>query len=183
MLKPATDPSANVTMRAAAGTGKTWLLTSRLVSLLLKGAPPGSILAITFTRKAAAEIYRRLSERLLDMASAEESELHQQLVDLGITPTNALLNEARDLFEKLLSTEHELRTTTFHAFCQEILRRFPLEAEVSPGFKLLESTTELEQTAWRALEHEATRDPSGPLARAIDTLLQVSGGVSIARAR
>lgn len=183
MLKLATDPNANVAMRAAAGTGKTWLLTSRLVSLLLKGAPPGSILAITFTRKAAAEIYRRLSERLLDMASADESELHQQLVDLGITPTNALLNEARDLFERLLSSEHELRTTTFHAFCQEILRRFPLEAEVSPGFELLESTTELEQTAWRALEHQATGDPSGPLAVAIDALLQVGGSTfSVRRA-
>ena len=65
MLKSATDPSANVAMRAAAGTGKTWLLTSRLVSLLLRGAPPGSILAITFTRKAAAEIYRRLSKRVV----------------------------------------------------------------------------------------------------------------------
>jgi ATP-dependent helicase/nuclease subunit A len=183
MLKSATDPSANVTIRAAAGTGKTWLLTSRLVSLLLRGVPPGSILAITFTRKAAAEIYRRLSERLLAMASAEETEVCQQLLDLGIDPTNALLSEARDLFERLLSAEHELRTTTFHAFCQEILRRFPLEAEVSPGVELLESTTELEQTAWRALEHEATRNPSGPLALAIDTLLQVSGGAfSVRRA-
>ncbi len=181
MLKSATDPSANVTMRAAAGTGKTWLLTSRLVSLLLRGTSPGSILAITFTRKAAAEIYRRLSERLLAMASAEEAELRQQLVDLGITPTNTLLSEARDLFERLLSAEHELRTTTFHAFCQEILRRFPLEAEVSPGFELLESTAELEQAAWRALEQEATRNPSGPLALAIDTLLQVGGGAFSAR--
>ncbi len=105
------------------------------------------------------------------MASAEG-----QLVDLGITPTKALLSEARDLFERLLSTEHELRTTTFHAFCQEILRRFPLEAEVLPSFELLESTAELEQAAWQALEQEATRDPSGPLALAIDTLLQVGGG-------
>lgn len=110
------------------------------------------------------------------MASAEEAELRQQLVDLGITPTKALLSEARDLFERLLSTEHELRTTTFHAFCQEILRRFPLEAEVLPSFELLESTAELEQAAWQALEQEATRDPSGPLALAIDTLLQVGGG-------
>ncbi|TDJ71571.1 MAG: hypothetical protein E2O38_07520 [Proteobacteria bacterium] len=133
------------------------------------------MLAITFTRKAAAEIYRRLSKRLLAMASAE-GQLEGQLVDLGITPTKALLSEARDLFERLLSTEHELRTTTFHAFCQEILRRFPLEAEVLPSFELLESTAELEQAAWQALEQEATRDPSRPLALAIDTLLQVGGG-------
>lgn len=181
MPDSATDPSANVAMRAAAGTGKTWLLTSRLVSLLLRGVAPGSILAITFTRKAAAEIYRRLSERLLALASADETALRQQLTDLGMTPTSRLLNQARNLFEKLLSAEHELRTTTFHAFCQEMLRRFPLEADVSPDFELLETTVELEQAAWELLEREGTRNPDGPLAQAIDTLLQVGGGASNTR--
>jgi ATP-dependent helicase/nuclease subunit A len=135
-----TSADVNLTVRAAAGTGKTWLLTSRLITLLMQGVPPGSILAITFTRKAAAEIHQRVSQRLLAMVVADERELTHQLETLGLKANTNNLRQARSLFEALLCAEHELRATTFHAFCQDILRRFSLEAEVPPGFELLEST-------------------------------------------
>ncbi len=162
-------------VRAAAGTGKTRLLTTRLIRLLFEGVEPGAILAITFTRKAAAEIYRRVVARLLDMVTADEELLAHELEELDIPVDAHNLRRARTLFEHLLAAEHELRATTFHAFCQEILRRFPLEAGVPPGFELMESTAELERAAWFALEREIHARPQAALAQAIDVLLQACG--------
>ncbi|MFQ6021211.1 MAG: UvrD-helicase domain-containing protein [Acidiferrobacterales bacterium] len=181
MVSHATARHANVAVRAAAGTGKTWLLTSRVISLLLQGVAPGSVLAITFTRKAARDIYRRVTERLLALVTADDTELRDQLTSLGISATDTHLHAARNLFESLLSSEHELRTTTFHAFCQDVLRRFPLEAQIGPGFELVESTLELERAAWGALEQEATASPGGQLSRAVDILLQRCGGIANTR--
>jgi ATP-dependent helicase/nuclease subunit A len=176
-----TSADVNLTVRAAAGTGKTWLLTSRLITLLMQGVPPGSILAITFTRKAAAEIHQRVSQRLLAMVVADERELTHQLETLGLKANTNNLRQARSLFEALLCAEHELRATTFHAFCQDILRRFSLEAEVPPGFELLESTAELEHQAWQALEREATIHPGSDVAQALEILLNDCGGVNNTR--
>ncbi|MCZ6576343.1 MAG: UvrD-helicase domain-containing protein [Gammaproteobacteria bacterium] len=171
----------NITVRAAAGTGKTWLLTSRLIALLLQGVAPGSVLAITFTRKAAAEIYRRVTARLLEMATAEDAQLREALHELGIVVTARTLGRARAMYETLLAADQPLRTTTFHAFCQEILRRFPLESEVPPGFELTESITAWQQAAWRAFERETTVDPAGSLAQALEALLHACGGIANTR--
>lgn len=167
----------NLTVRAAAGTGKTWLLTSRLLRLLLDGVSPGAILAITFTRKAAAQIYRRVVQRSFVMVGAPDAVLAQELQTLGLAGSAEHLRRARTIFEGLLSAEHELRATTFHAFCQDILHRFPLEAGVPPGFELVESTQELERAAWQALERELGVAADAPLAAALETLLQACGGV------
>lgn len=173
-----TDPRANTAVRAAAGTGKTWLLTSRLIALLMQEVAPASILAITFTRKAAAEIQRRVNERVLAMVTADDQQLASELRALGIVSNPRHAQRARALFEKLICADYELRATTFHAFCQDILRRFPLEAAVPPGFELLESTIELEQSAWRALQHEATASPEGPLAKDLELLMRDCGGIN-----
>ncbi len=177
----ATAPENNVVVHAAAGTGKTWLLTSRIVRLMLEGNKPGSILAITFTRKAAGEIYQRVSERLLALASVDHAALTAQLKELGVQPTAALHEKARGLYEDHLGALHTLRATTFHAFCHEILKRFPLEAEVPPGFELLESSTELETSAWLALDRQVTRENNSTIAAAMDILLKECGGVGNAR--
>ena len=176
-LARATAPENNVVVQAAAGTGKTWLLTSRIVRLLLAGVEPGAILAITFTRKAAGEIHERVSERLLALAASDEDKLTKHLDDIGAGGDTATREAARGLYEKHLGAVHGLRTTTFHAFCQEILRRFPLEADVPPGFELVESTDELEQAAWLALDRKAAHENDGVLAEALDTLLKECGGV------
>jgi ATP-dependent helicase/nuclease subunit A len=174
----ATAPENNVVVQAAAGTGKTWLLTSRIIRLLLQGAEPGAILAITFTRKAAGEIHERVTERLLALAAGDEQSLAGQLAVIGAGTDPASRAAARGLYETHLGAIHPLRTTTFHAFCQEILRRFPLEADVPPGFELVESTAELEQAAWLALDRKAARDNEGALATSLDTLLRECGGVT-----
>ena len=181
-IKLATAPSRNIVVQAAAGTGKTWLLTSRLVRLLLAGAAPGSILAITFTRKAAGEIHERVVRKLLDMAGADDATLAGMLEDIGVSPGAGDLERARSLYETLLCAEHELRAMTFHAFCQEVLRRFPLEAEVPPGFELVETTADLETDAWRALMRALTRHGDESPAAEMDLLLRQCGGTYNARA-
>jgi len=174
----ATAPENNVVVHAAAGTGKTWLLTSRIVRLLLAGGEPGSILAITFTRKAAGEIHQRVTERLFALASSDDVELARQLTQVGVEPSPATREAARGLYEKHLDAIHVLRATTFHAFCQEVLRRFPLEADIPPNFELLETTAELEEAAWLALDRKINREKDSELARAMDMLLQEHGSLA-----
>ena len=171
------SPEINATVMASAGTGKTWLLVTRLVRLLLAGAAPDAILAITFTRKAAAEMQSRLAERLLTFASLEDEDLAERLREMDIEPNAAIMDKARRLYESLLQNRQTVRTTTFHAFCQEILLRFPLEADVPPGFELLDSSGALTSAAWATMLAEAGREPEGPLARALERLLNYCGGL------
>ena len=172
------SPQLNATVMASAGTGKTWLLVSRLLRLLLAGARPDGILAITFTRKAAAEMQSRLAERLLQLAGAGPEELAERLRELDITPNAEHMEQARRLYERMLQQRQNVRTTTFHAFCQEVLLRFPLEADVPPGFELLASDGELIDTAWQAMLAEASAQPDGQLAHALQFLLDGCGGLS-----
>lgn len=174
----ASDPQRNITVTASAGSGKTYLLITRLLRLLLADTQPGTILAITFTRKAANEILHRISQRLHSLLSLPEKELQKALHEIGIDPAQPVIARARTLYERLLRSEQPLRITTFHAFCQEILRRFPLEADVPPGFEILESGGLLEKRALDALYSEATLSPDGELAQALEILMQHCGGVT-----
>jgi ATP-dependent helicase/nuclease subunit A len=175
-----TDPGRNAVIQAAAGTGKTWLLTGRIIRLLLEGSPPGSILAITFTRKAAAEMLLRVRQRLYRMACADDAALAGLLQEIGAPASRQTLARARQLYEYLLTAEQELRATTFHAFCQELLGRFPLEAGVAPGFTLAEQTQEFETAAWRALDADLARR-GGELDAALTRLLDGCGGLANTR--
>jgi len=179
MSKPLSpsSPYLNATVMASAGTGKTYLLVTRLVRLLLAGARPDAILAITFTRKAAAEMQTRLAERLYALASLDEKSLADRLREMDIEPEAATLERAWRLYESLLQNRQSVRTTTFHAFCQEILLRFPLEADVPPGFELLDSSTEIAESAWAALLTEAGQEPESPLATHLERLLDYTGGL------
>ncbi|MCI0507593.1 MAG: UvrD-helicase domain-containing protein [Gammaproteobacteria bacterium] len=174
----AIDPQHSATVSASAGTGKTWLLVSRILRLLIEGVQPETILAITFTRKAAAEMQSRLNERLLHFASCNDAELQQQLETIAAPITNASLTNARTLYEQLLFDALAPRVTTFHAFCQDILKRFPFEANVPPGFELVEQTAELESEAWGVLVAEATREPDSECARALEILFDYCGGLA-----
>ena len=161
---------------ASAGTGKTWLLVTRLVRLLVEGVPPDSILAITFTRKAAVEMATRLSDRLYALSSMDVAERAQALSEMGIEASESLLQTVANLYENQLFESRQLRVTTFHAFCQELLRRFPLEADVPAGFEVLDGSRLLEEAAWDALVDEATRSPDSPLAADLEELFQCFNG-------
>jgi len=174
----AADPARNATVHASAGTGKTWLLVTRIVRLLLAGTAPESILAVTFTRKAAAEMQQRVTERLRELAGAAPENLDAMLRQYGITPDDDLRAGAGRLYEALLFNPYSLRATTFHAFCQELLQRFPLEAGVTPGFAISEATGLLEQSAWDALVAETAANPDSPVALALDRLVTGCDGLA-----
>ena len=156
-----------LTVQASAGSGKTYLLVSRLIYLLLLGNNPASILAITFTRKAAAEMNCRLLERLYDISQFDNAQLNAELDSLGIDANPQNLQRAQHLYEELLSGEQQVRITTFHAFCQELLRRFPLEADIPPGFELVERTGEYRDEAWEAIMTEAAQQSTAPTTQAL----------------
>lgn len=175
------DPAVNAVVSASAGTGKTYLLITRLVRLLLRGERPDGLLALTFTRKAAAEMRERLHRQLQQLALLDERALREALEALGVAPDRATLERARGLYEALLFADRPPRITTFHAFCQELLRRFPLEADVPAGYELLETTGIIEQMAWDALCLAATRAPESPPARALETLFASCNGLANTR--
>ncbi|MCG6937090.1 MAG: UvrD-helicase domain-containing protein [Gammaproteobacteria bacterium] len=177
----ACNPALNATVSASAGSGKTWLLITRIVRLLIDGAEPGNIIALTFTRKAAGEMQIRLNQRLFEMAIASDSELEQQLGYIGCDPNEDIRMVARDLYEKLMSSLYPIRIQTFHAFCQDILSRFPLEADIPPGFDLLEDSSLLERQAWQTLfdkagSHSTSDTDNTRLNNALDAIMQFCNG-------
>lgn len=170
-------PHTSAVVNASAGTGKTWLLVSRVIRLLLDGNHAGGILAITFTRKAAAEMQDRLLQRLRLLATCPEEELKKHLTAVGAGLDVKTLAGARRLYETYLHSLEAPRLTTFHAFCQDILKRFPLEAEVPPGFELLDRSRLIEDEALTALYDEISLEPKGTLASAINELIEYSGSI------
>jgi len=152
------DPRQSATVSASAGSGKTWLLVARMIRLLMNGAKPDDILALTFTKKAAAEMAERLRTQLAEFVTCDDDALVAKLATLGLQPNEAIIQRARGLYETLLNHPWPLRSSTFHAFCQELLQRFAFEADIPPGFELLEDDSEAIRMAWSALLTEATGD-------------------------
>jgi ATP-dependent helicase/nuclease subunit A len=135
----AADPRASVWVEASAGTGKTTVLTDRLLRLMLDGTDPGHILCLTFTRAAAAEMANRLDGELANWSTLPTGELVQTLQQLtGEFADEEVIARARRLFALVLDTPGGIKISTIHAFCQTLLRRFPLEAGVSPEFAVIE---------------------------------------------
>ncbi|HSV04766.1 MAG TPA: double-strand break repair helicase AddA [Phenylobacterium sp.] len=138
----AADPSLSVFVTANAGSGKTKTLIDRVTRLLLAGAEPAAILCVTYTKAAAAEMQRRLFEQLGEWSVMAGAELAGRLTDLLgglVDPDDAVrLSQARALFARALETPGGLKIQTIHAFCEKLLRRFPLEAGVSPGFRVMD---------------------------------------------
>src|SRR5262249_42797499 len=135
----AADPRASVWVAASAGTGKTTVLTERLLRLMLDGTDPARGLCLTFTRAAAAEMANRLAGVLAEWATRSDAALAEILTRLtGRYADAALVTRARHLFALVLDTPGGIKISTIHAFCQNLLRRFPLEAGVPPEFVVIE---------------------------------------------
>ncbi len=133
----ASDPGVSAFVSASAGSGKTKLLTDRLLRLMLQGENPARIQCLTFTRAAAAEMALRLQDMLAGWVTIDDGKLDEALKRLDFEPGEALRNAARALFARVLDLPGGMRIGTIHAFCQSLLRRFPLEAELSPHFQLV----------------------------------------------
>jgi len=135
----AAAPDASVWVSASAGTGKTTVLTNRLLALMLGGTDPTRILCLTFTRAGAAEMANRLNDALARWAILPSGALAEELRLLtGSLPDEAIAARARQLFARVLDAPGGVKVATIHAFCQSLLRRFPLEAGVPPEFAVLE---------------------------------------------
>lgn len=148
----ACDPTRSVVVRACAGAGKTWLLTARLARLLLAGAEPQDILAITFTRKAAGEMRERLLELLQAWSGMGDAQLEQELHERGVqAPDAALVERARGLYPRMLAGGRLPAVQTFHSWFGQILRAAPLAFGVTPGFELIQQTDALRDEAFQQL--------------------------------
>jgi len=137
----AAHPHHSAWVAASAGSGKTKVLTDRVLNLLLEGCPPERILCLTFTKAAAAEMANRVRARLGEWAICPEEDLQQSLHNLlGEDPSFEKMSHARKLFGLTLDTPGGLKILTIHSFCQSLLKRFPLEAELSPFFEVADDT-------------------------------------------
>jgi ATP-dependent helicase/nuclease subunit A len=135
----AAHPGWSIWVSANAGSGKTYVLTRRVLRMLLAGVKPESILCLTYTKAAAAEMRRRVAERLGAWAVMDAAELEKELVRTeGDGLTDEMRERARTLFARALETPGGLKIVTIHAFCESVLHRFPLEARVPFDFSVIE---------------------------------------------
>ena len=133
------DATFSAWVSASAGAGKTRVLRDRVLRLLLAGVSPQRVLCLTFTKAAAAEMARRINTELGDWAVLEDEGLSARLAALGgEPPTDDVTRRARQLFARVLEVPGGMKIMTIHAFCQSVLRRFPLEAGVMPHFQVME---------------------------------------------
>ena len=173
----ALDPANTVVIEACAGSGKTWLLVSRIVRLLLDGVRPSEILAITFTRKAAQEMQARLHQWLHLLATADDNDVRKFLRDRAIPESlmgHAILR-ARALFEDFLTDQPGITINTFHGWFLQLLKRAPLAAGAASGTNLAERTSSLIDEAWDVFAQELQRNPESPVAHALNWLFEEYG--------
>jgi ATP-dependent helicase/nuclease subunit A len=177
----AADPAASVWVSANAGTGKTHVLTNRVLRLLLNGTPPARILCLTYTKAAAAEMSKRVFKKLAAWVTAEDEELRNAIEKLTfLHPSPDLISRARTLFTSAIETPGGLKVQTIHAFAERLLQRFPLESGVPPGFRILDDAKkkELVTRAIEATITQATARPKSPLGEALKTVIGYASDAS-----
>ncbi|WP_423415397.1 double-strand break repair helicase AddA [Hyphomicrobium sp. B1] len=171
----ASHPLNSAWVNANAGTGKTHVLTLRVLRLLLAGTRPERILCLTFTKAAAAEMSKRVFDRLAGWVTAEDNVLRKDLTDVTGEPVpDSLMAHARTLFAHAIETPGGLKVQTIHAFAERLLQRFPLEAGVPPDFKILDDVAagDLKADAIEATLTLATSNPNSPLGKALDVIIR-----------
>jgi ATP-dependent helicase/nuclease subunit A len=173
----ASDPAVHAALSASAGTGKTQVLTARVLRLLLKGARPESILCLTFTKAAAAEMANRIGARLAAWVRLKDSELGGDLLALGESNDPVTREYARQLFARVLDCPGGLKIQTIHAFAQGLLAAFPAEAGIVPGFQPIEGRAEQElvRRTLAELMADAEMRGDGALIRDVQTLSRRMG--------
>ena len=174
----AADPGNSVWVSANAGSGKTHVLSQRVVRLLLQGVDPSKILCLTYTRAAAANMSNRVFRDLSAWTLLNDAKLAEAVGTMeGRPPTRERLARARRLFAEALETPGGLKIQTIHAFCEAVLHQFPLEANIAGHFELLDGQMEaaLFAEARREMIAGATDGGSADLAEAFAMVLERGG--------
>ena len=179
----AAHPQESVWVGASAGSGKTKVLTDRMLRLLLPsetgeaGAPPHKILALTFTKAGASEMLLRINKELSAWATLpldrpdKEIDLKRALTKLLKTsPTEQQIQSARRLFAQVIDAPGGLKIMTIHSFCQSLLGRFPIEAGLSPHFTILENAQPLLIKAQDIILKRALTEKGSPLSQALHNI-------------
>ncbi len=172
----ASDPERSAWVSANAGSGKTHVLTQRVIRLLLAGARPSAILCLTYTKAAASEMSNRVFDRLAEWAVLSDDDLSQRISQIeGKRPDRLKLAEARRLFARALETPGGLKIQTIHAFCEALLHQFPLEANVAGHFSVLDdrAAATLLADARRSLLTATTPEDDATLAEAFTYVLNL----------
>lgn len=173
----ASDPASSAWVSANAGSGKTHVLTQRVIRLLLAGCRPSAILCLTYTKAAASEMSSRVFDRLADWATLSNADLSDRITTIeGRVPDLIKLKEARRLFAKALETPGGLKIQTIHAFCEALLHQFPLEANVAGHFSVLDdrAAATLLAEARRTLLTAVSMEADQPLAQALAYVLDIA---------
>ncbi|PYE89098.1 double-strand break repair helicase AddA [Phyllobacterium leguminum] len=178
----AANPRDSVWVSANAGSGKTHVLTERVIRLLLEGTDPSRILCLTYTKAAAAVMQNRVFARLSEWATLSDEALAEKLEQLeGKRPGAARLKIARRLFARALETPGGLKIQTIHAFCEAILHQFPLEANIAGHFELMDDLMQvaLVGDARRQLLENARTEANPELAKAFADVLSAAGEMGL----
>lgn len=173
----ASDPDRSAWVSANAGSGKTHVLTQRVIRLLLAGCRPSAILCLTYTKAAASEMSNRVFERLAEWVTLDDATLEKRIEAIeGERPGRLKLQEARRLFARALETPGGLKIQTIHAFCEALLHQFPLEANVAGHFSVLDdrAAAVLLADARRLLLTATAAKDDPALAHAFATVLDIA---------
>lgn len=143
----ATDPTSSIWVGANAGTGKTHVLSARVLRMMVTGTHPGKILCLTYTKAGANEMANRVTKELGEWTALNDAQLAKKLFErVGEQADAKMLSRARTLFAEVLDLPGGLKIRTIHAFFQSLLGRFPVEAGITPRFELIEDRTKDELT-------------------------------------
>ncbi len=178
----ASDPNLSAWVSANAGSGKTYVLSRRVIRLLLAGNDPSTILCLTFTKAAASEMSNRVFAELARWTALDDAALRQVLEDLGEQRIGAkTLSFARQLFARALETPGGLKVQTIHAFCERLLQQFPLEANVPGHFEVADDDwqRELLDRAKNTVMQQAIDSPDSDLGRSLVALIDASDDETI----
>lgn len=164
--KRASDPSGSAWVSAHAGSGKTHVLTQRVVRLLLANVPPSKLICLTFTKAAAANMSARVFKTLADWTLADDATLRGKIEETGAKPPRDL-DAARRLFAAAVETPGGLKIQTIHAFCERVLHLFPFEANVPAEFRAAEDLERADLLALAQRQTFAEADSDATLAAAL----------------
>ena len=170
LQRKASNPGVSSFVSANAGSGKTYVLSMRVIRLLLNGVAPEKILCLTFTKVAAANMATRIFEILAGWTRLSDPDLKARIEAYGENaPDTAMLARARRLFALAVETPGGLKIQTIHAFCERLLHVFPFEANVPASFRVVQ---DLEQADLMALaQHDVLTGGDADIRAALDILV------------